>query len=202
MALQRPSTMPAAAIDAHCSVDRVREHEQVAQLARPVAHVVDQQRLGLEAERRGTSRSRLLVGDHLDDQLRQRRARAPRARRGARAPARRRGRAGRGRRRCGPRRRGSTSRAAGSRRRSRRRRRRRRAIARASPGRTQAATTSGSATSSFRNVRSASGMRVEEALERRPVAGLEPPDLHHASFVVGARRCGPRSTRSGAASCA
>ena len=47
----------------------MREHEQVAQLARTVAHVVDQQRLGLEAERDEHGDQRLLVGDHLDDEL-------------------------------------------------------------------------------------------------------------------------------------
>ena len=38
-------------------LDVVGEHEQVAQLAGAVAHVVDEQRLGLEARARGTSRS-------------------------------------------------------------------------------------------------------------------------------------------------
>src|SRR4051794_2528711 len=54
------------------ALDRVGKHHQVAHLARPVADVVGEQRLRLEAQRAEHADQRLLVGDDLDDELRQR----------------------------------------------------------------------------------------------------------------------------------
>ena len=63
--------MPAVAIAANCDVDVLREHHQVAHLAGAVAHVVGQQRLGLEAQRPEHPDERRLVGDDVDHELRE-----------------------------------------------------------------------------------------------------------------------------------
>ena len=69
--IQRLSTMPAAAIDAHCSsTEWARTSRSRSAPDRSRTWSIEQ-RLGLEAERAEHRDQRLLVGDHLDDQLRQ-----------------------------------------------------------------------------------------------------------------------------------
>ena len=179
------SVMPAVAIDANCDSTSLASTSRSRTVAGAVAHVVGEQRLGLEAERSEHADQRRLVGDHLDHELGQPEvhgvdhglAREPAA---DAAPA-----AARGRRPGGPRRRGWTSRAAGRPRPSRRPRRRRRRSRAPCPGAPSAATTSGSSTSSLRNVRSASGMRAKKRLSAASSSGCDRSELHHHSFGSG-----------------
>ena len=65
------SATPTVSMPAQVSLDVVGEHHQVAQLAVAVADVVGEQRLAGEAELGEQRQRRALLGDDLDDQLRQ-----------------------------------------------------------------------------------------------------------------------------------
>ena len=184
--------MPAVAIDAHCSLDRVREHEQVAQLARAVAHVVGRAAPRARSRARGTSRSSAswsAITSTTSFASPSSSASRIAWRASARPTPRPRWS---GSTTSAPRRRGSTSRAAGSPRRSRRPRRPRPRSSARRPGRAQAATTSGSATSSFRKVRSASGIASRKRSSAAPVArarcGGSPSCLLAVGAFVAVRR--------------
>jgi hypothetical protein len=49
----------------------MREQYEVAEVAAAVAHVIAEQTLGVEAERLEHRHRSLLLGDHLDEQLRE-----------------------------------------------------------------------------------------------------------------------------------
>ena len=65
------SAMPATTIDDHCSSTEWARTMRSRSVARLVADVVGEQRLGIEAERPEHRDRRLLVGDDLDDHLAQ-----------------------------------------------------------------------------------------------------------------------------------